>query len=81
MNQIQKLGGSSLLYSYYGNSLVRALTSVYSDYPWKIWLFHQVPRGFWNKESNVISYLQWLSGNMHVIYKLPLHLLQNFKLI
>lgn len=47
-------GGGSLL-RYYKNSPIRALYAVYPSYPWKFWLFKQVPRSFWKNLKNQVS--------------------------
>ncbi len=39
-----------MLSRYYSNSLVRALHSLYPDYPWKPWKFRSVPAGYWEED-------------------------------
>jgi hypothetical protein len=68
-------GGKGLLYHYNG-SFKRAITSVYTDYPWKVaqvliclskyafqqpWKFH-VAGGFWEDDVNFKEYWNWLAG-------------------
>src|SRR5271170_6889183 len=48
---INKHGGSGLLH-YYIDSPVNALLSIYPDFDWIIWKFHQVPRGCWKDKKN-----------------------------
>ncbi len=50
----------------YNNTLTKALMTVYPDYNWKMWLFNQVPPGYWEEKSNIKSYLTWLAGQLNI---------------
>ncbi len=54
----KNLGG--LLANRFGNSPSRAAAERYPDYPWRGWLFEQVPTRFWHKRSNCRGFLIWL---------------------
>ncbi len=52
--------GIGKILPHYGNSFVKALTTVYPTLdPWK---FTSVPRGYWRSAENVQSYLNYLFG-------------------
>jgi hypothetical protein len=53
-----RLGGAGLL-SRYGDSLRKALYSIYPDHKWDEWKFH-IPKNYWEKEDNIKSYLESL---------------------
>src|SRR5262249_846485 len=38
----------------------------YSEFPWKPWLFAQVPSGYWDEEANRKSYIVWLSKELGI---------------
>jgi hypothetical protein len=42
------------------------LIELYPEYPWIMWLFEMVPRGFWDDESNHKKFLDWF-GDKHNI--------------
>lgn len=44
---------------HYGNSHIRAITTLYPNHDWKIWLFTQVPNGFWDDICNIRAYIKW----------------------
>jgi hypothetical protein len=58
-------GGIGLL-AEYENSFIKALQTVYADYDWLPWLFHQVPAKFWDVESNVSAFLAWLAKELNI---------------
>ncbi len=62
-NLVYQYGGKGLLNSHYGNSLFRALQSVYPEYDWKPWRFQQPTRGYWEKSllSDQREYLDWIT--------------------
>jgi hypothetical protein len=43
--EVQRRGGSWVLKKYYGDSLVRALLTVYPDHNWLLWMFQRIPNG------------------------------------
>lgn len=52
----------------FGDSLVKALRSVYPHHPWQSWKFEGVPlsRNFFDEPENVKQYLQWLPEKLKV---------------
>ena len=62
---ILQLGGKGLLNRYDG-SLIKALQHVYPEKEWHVWKFHQVPKNFWEVDTNVFGYLQWLSKSLGI---------------
>jgi hypothetical protein len=62
---IRNYGGNGLLELYNG-SPSEVVLSVYRDYPWLSWKFHQVPNKFWNIKDNRISYLNWLAKKINL---------------
>jgi hypothetical protein len=47
-------------------TFVEAITTIYPDYPWQIWKFRQVPKGFWDNEDTVKHYLNWLTHHLGI---------------
>ncbi len=56
---IIELGGYQLL-RYYEGSLIKALLSVYPEYPWQVWQFSQVYTGYWDSIDNQREYFDWI---------------------
>eukprot|EP01124_Arcella_intermedia_P001397 TRINITY_DN10759_c0_g1_i2.p1 TRINITY_DN10759_c0_g1~~TRINITY_DN10759_c0_g1_i2.p1 ORF type:complete len:347 (-),score=73.81 TRINITY_DN10759_c0_g1_i2:776-1681(-) len=44
----------------------QALKSVFPSYEWKPWLFHQVPRNFWENENNLREAMKDIANRLHV---------------
>jgi hypothetical protein len=36
------------------------------EHPWQIWRFVKVPKGYWNDESNVRDYTEWLYSSLRI---------------
>jgi hypothetical protein len=54
---IDALGGSDLLISYYGDSLPKALRTIYPDYKWYPWRFKDLQsKGIWSQPENRQSF-------------------------
>lgn len=53
--------GQGLLHHYYSDSACKAVMSIFSDHPWVVWKFKQVPHGLWEHSASRRSYFQWLS--------------------
>ena len=49
--------GGGLLKTF-GNSPFKVLETTFSEYHWKPWNFSQVPKGFWEDESNLFRYFE-----------------------
>lgn len=77
-SQIKNLGGSSLI-SFYGHSLFKALSSIYTTYDWKAWRFkyNSVPDGFWKNYSNQIAFMEDMGKKLGVNY--PMNFESNWK--
>lgn len=43
-----------MVLTFYENSYLVALTTLYPEYPWQVWKFHKVPRGK-NRSNGLIS--------------------------
>eukprot|EP01114_Cavostelium_apophysatum_P019887 TRINITY_DN6524_c0_g1_i1.p1 TRINITY_DN6524_c0_g1~~TRINITY_DN6524_c0_g1_i1.p1 ORF type:complete len:431 (+),score=67.85 TRINITY_DN6524_c0_g1_i1:54-1346(+) len=54
---IVEFGGRSLL-EYYGNSLIKALETVYPEHSWKTYKFDKVPSGYWKDLSHQRTFLE-----------------------
>lgn len=50
----------------YDGSVVKALMTVFSEYPWEPWRFLQVPRGFWEDDNNIKEYLKWITKQLRI---------------
>ena len=42
------------------------ITSIFPDYKWLPWKFNQIPKGYWNDESNIKEYMNWLSEKLNI---------------
>jgi hypothetical protein len=60
-----KWSGAGLL-KRYNNTLTKALTSVYPNEEWHIFLFKQVPPGYWTKTQNIREYFDWLAEKLNL---------------
>lgn len=58
VSKIYEKGGRGLL-SKYGFSLYNLLEHAYPEHSWDGWKFKPVPKGYWNKQENVMKYLKW----------------------
>ena len=47
-------------------SLIKILIAVYPNENWKIWKFHQVPKGFWDNPQNQLDFFNWLSQDLKI---------------
>jgi hypothetical protein len=63
---LKELRVLSIIQHYYKGSIVRALQTVYPEYPWLPWAFATCPRHFWTKSENVQKYLEWLSTQVNL---------------
>jgi hypothetical protein len=65
LSDVQNNGGAGLL-DRYGNSLVKALASVYPEKDWLGWKFQQVPRGYWNDIGNQRKFFEEIAKELNV---------------
>ena len=50
----------------YGNSHIKLITTVYSDYKWLPWQFSSVSKGYWNDKQNQIEFMNWLFNKLNM---------------
>eukprot|EP01114_Cavostelium_apophysatum_P016027 TRINITY_DN4492_c0_g1_i1.p1 TRINITY_DN4492_c0_g1~~TRINITY_DN4492_c0_g1_i1.p1 ORF type:complete len:534 (-),score=111.87 TRINITY_DN4492_c0_g1_i1:429-2030(-) len=50
----------------YNKSLIRALKSVYSDYPWQVWRFASVSRNYWDDPKNVREFIEYAEKEFNI---------------
>ena len=62
-DDVYELYGSGLM-DHFECSVQRLVHTVYPDRDWKPWLFVQVPKNFWPKAENRISYMKWLEERL-----------------
>jgi len=60
---IIKHGGRALL-SYYNNSPMNAVLSIYRDFDWLVWKFNFVPIDFWKEKKNQRKYFDWVGKQL-----------------
>jgi len=63
--ELKNKGGDGIL-AHYGNSLQKMLIRVYPEQKWLIWMFQQVPKGFWDSEENCREFLEWTSLQLNI---------------
>ena len=56
---------SSLIKNYYDYSLYLALKSIYPNYEWIPWKFHQIPKNYWSNIENQRKYFDWFENKMN----------------
>jgi len=54
------------LTNYYSSSPVNIVTSVLSEYDWKIWKFHMTPMSYWEHDKNKVEYLKWFEKKLNI---------------
>lgn len=52
--------GAHLLLDEYRGVVSHLVSSTYPQHPWQLWMFEKVPHGFWDKEANRLSFMNWL---------------------
>ena len=48
------------------DSLYSALKSIYPNYEWIPWKFHQTPKNYWLNIENQRKYFHWLSNQLNI---------------
>jgi hypothetical protein len=61
---VSKAGGAGLLFLQYGDSISKALATIYPTHKWQVWMFERVPVGFWNAKHNRAAYFDWLGSHL-----------------
>jgi hypothetical protein len=56
--------GSGLLAQYQG-SPSNVLQTIYPENDWKMWLFDEIPHGFWGDQKNQRKFMEWLSKQLN----------------
>eukprot|EP01121_Diplochlamys_sp_Union-15-3_P013862 TRINITY_DN4362_c0_g1_i1.p1 TRINITY_DN4362_c0_g1~~TRINITY_DN4362_c0_g1_i1.p1 ORF type:complete len:431 (-),score=54.16 TRINITY_DN4362_c0_g1_i1:183-1475(-) len=59
-------GGGGLLETYYNDSLVNALLTIYPEHQWKPWRFGVTPKGTWEKRDNLINFMNELATKLGI---------------
>lgn len=65
LEDLQREGSFSLM-TKYQKSPVNSIISVYPQYPWLIWKFKTVPRGFWKEITNRRHFFDWLGVELGI---------------
>eukprot|EP01122_Echinamoeba_exundans_P006705 TRINITY_DN1942_c0_g1_i1.p1 TRINITY_DN1942_c0_g1~~TRINITY_DN1942_c0_g1_i1.p1 ORF type:complete len:508 (+),score=56.20 TRINITY_DN1942_c0_g1_i1:285-1808(+) len=55
-----RTAGGGLLNHYFGDSIVKAVTSVYPEHDWLRWRFHGTPGSFWDDLENQRAFFDWV---------------------
>jgi len=58
---------SRMFLRYFRWNLLKTLQFVFPENHWPIWMFENVPNGYWENEKHVISYLKWISEEIQII--------------
>jgi hypothetical protein len=54
----------SFIFDYYNGSPYQLLTTLYSDYDWKFWMFHKAPLNIWDDIEKQKEYMTWLGNKL-----------------
>lgn len=65
VQQIHEHGGRGLL-RHYNDSPSFLISSLFPEYFWLPWQFHQAPLGFWANLKNQRLYLEWLANRLEI---------------
>jgi hypothetical protein len=65
-NDLQKNGGSSVLW-YYNGSIYHALRAIYPDHVWRAWKFKTGPKGYWKSIDHRKEFFQWASEELRIL--------------
>ncbi|WP_040767800.1 hypothetical protein [Novipirellula maiorica] len=63
VHDIREHYGTTLL-TMCGGSIYRMVSEYLPKFPWKPWLFHYTPSGYWEDDKNRKEYLQWLGKEL-----------------
>lgn len=58
---IQKNGGHTLIGHHYAKSHIKALMTIYSEHPWRVWQFKRTTKSFWKDRKNQRNFLDWVA--------------------
>jgi hypothetical protein len=67
VEDFNKYGGRGLLVHYYGDSKIKALTTIYAEHDWIPWKFAQVPVKYWDDKNNRKLFFDWLGKQVGII--------------
>jgi hypothetical protein len=60
-------GGGHIMKTYYSNSFVNALRSIYPNHEWKVWKFDaKLPQRFWASMENQVAYFKDLENELGI---------------
>jgi hypothetical protein len=62
---VQKDHGS-MINNYYGGSLIKALQTIYTDTPWKLHLFDNVPKSLWLDTKNHRVFVDQIAQHLNI---------------
>jgi hypothetical protein len=51
---------------YYGNSMIRALSSVYPEHDWNGWKFRKAPTSFWHSLEHRQQFFEWAAHKLQI---------------
>lgn len=61
VNDVVRVSGSAMLSNFYGNSLVKALQTVYPQHKWQLWRFVAVPYRVWSDSNHHREFFDWFA--------------------
>ena len=64
-SQVVKRGGDAIL-SHFRGSLIKALQSIYPDFPWQFWKFKGFPSSMWTDINNQRQFCNWLETELQI---------------
>jgi hypothetical protein len=67
VKSIKASGIRTILFDAYGGSLTRALSSVYPEHSWKLWLFKKSKKGsLWDDPQRIRDWIDWICAIKNV---------------
>jgi hypothetical protein len=61
-----KHNGRGLIGTTYRQQMIYGLLELYPDYPWQVWRFPRVPKGYWKPLQHQRNYFDWLTSELHI---------------
>ena len=65
VDDIMENNGTGVM-QYCHSNVYHLLKEAYPEHDWKPWLFHKVPKGFWNSKENQRKFLDWIGDQMSI---------------
>jgi hypothetical protein len=64
---VNAVGRHKIVQDLYGNSLVKALTTVYPEFTWHVWKFSEkVPHSYWTHMQHQRLFFDWLAEQLDI---------------